>query len=93
MHHELFGTHYKSALGQFWDRRRLMTTVHALTASQPTVDGPSKKDWRGGRGALQNIIPFFDGAAKAVALCLPEVKGKLTEWPFECPSPMYQLLI
>jgi glyceraldehyde 3-phosphate dehydrogenase len=63
----------------------LMTTVHALTASQPTVDGPSKKDWRGGRGALQNVIPASTGAAKAVALCLPEVKGKLTGMAFRVP--------
>lgn len=54
----------------------LMTTIHALTATQPTVDGPSKKDWRGGRAASINIIPASTGAAKAVAACLPAVKGK-----------------
>jgi glyceraldehyde 3-phosphate dehydrogenase len=65
----------------------LMTTVHAATATQPTVDGPSKKDWRGGRGAGQNIIPSATGAAKAVALVLPELKGKLTGMAFRVPTP------
>jgi glyceraldehyde 3-phosphate dehydrogenase len=65
----------------------LMTTVHAMTATQPTVDGPSKKDWRGGRGAVQNIIPASTGAAKAVALVLPELKGKLTGMAFRVPTP------
>ncbi len=65
----------------------LMTTVHAMTATQPTVDGPSKKDWRGGRGAPQNIIPAATGAAKAVALVLPELKGKLTGMAFRVPTP------
>ncbi|MFE4105177.1 type I glyceraldehyde-3-phosphate dehydrogenase [Almyronema epifaneia] len=65
----------------------LMTTVHASTATQPTVDGPSKKDLRGGRGAGQNIIPASTGAAKAVALVLPELKGKLTGMAFRVPTP------
>ncbi|MBE9108865.1 type I glyceraldehyde-3-phosphate dehydrogenase [Nodosilinea sp. LEGE 07298] len=65
----------------------LMTTVHAATATQPTVDGPSKKDFRGGRGASQNIIPASTGAAKAVTLVLPELKGKLTGMAFRVPTP------
>lgn len=65
----------------------LMTTVHAMTATQPTVDGPSKKDFRGGRGAGQNIIPASTGAAKAVTLVLPELKGKLTGMAFRVPTP------
>jgi glyceraldehyde 3-phosphate dehydrogenase len=65
----------------------LMTTVHAMTATQPTVDGPSKKDWRGGRGAAQNIIPAATGAAKAVTLVLPALKGKLTGMAFRVPTP------
>ncbi|HEY9888416.1 MAG TPA: type I glyceraldehyde-3-phosphate dehydrogenase, partial [Candidatus Obscuribacterales bacterium] len=65
----------------------LMTTVHAATATQPTVDGPSKKDMRGGRGAGQNIIPASTGAAKAVTLVLPALKGKLTGMAFRVPTP------
>ncbi len=64
----------------------LMTTVHSLTATQPSVDGPSKKDWRGGRAASINIIPSATGAAKAATLCLPELKGKLTGMAFRVPT-------
>lgn len=64
----------------------LMTTVHAVTATQPTQDGPSKKDWRGGRNAYANIIPASTGAAKAVGLCLPQLKGKLTGMSFRVPT-------
>lgn len=73
-------------LDEFGIEEGLMTTVHSLTASQPTVDGPSHKDWRGGRAAGWNIIPASTGAAKAVTLCLPELKGKLTGMSFRVPT-------
>lgn len=76
----------KVLLDNFGIEEGLMTTIHAVTSSQPTVDGPSKKDWRGGRSASQNIIPSSTGAAKAVALCLPQVKGKLTGMAFRVPT-------
>jgi glyceraldehyde 3-phosphate dehydrogenase len=65
----------------------LMTTIHAYTATQKTVDGPSKKDWKGGRTAAQNVIPSTTGAARAVGLVCPEVKGKLTGMSFRVPVP------
>lgn len=64
----------------------LMTTVHAVTATQPTQDGPSRKDWRGGRNAYMNIIPASTGAAKAVTLCIPALKGRLTGMAFRVPT-------
>ena len=70
----------------FGIKRGLMTTVHAATATQKTVDGPSAKDWRGGRGILENIIPSSTGAAKAVGVVLPALKGKLTGMAFRVPT-------
>merc|ERR1712058_160096 len=73
----------------FGIKEGLMTTVHAMTATQLTVDGPSRggKDWRGGRCASQNIIPSSTGAAKAVGKCLPALNGKLTGMAFRVPTP------
>ena len=71
----------------FGIKEGLMTTVHSYTATQKTVDGPSRKDWKGGRTAALNIIPSTTGAAKAVALVCPEVKGKLTGMAFRVPTP------
>jgi glyceraldehyde 3-phosphate dehydrogenase (phosphorylating) len=70
----------------------LMTTVHSYTATQKTVDGPSKKDWKGGRAAAINIIPSTTGAAKAVGLAIPEVKGKLTGMSFRVPTPTVSVI-
>jgi glyceraldehyde 3-phosphate dehydrogenase (phosphorylating) len=75
----------KVLLDNFGIEEGLMSTIHAVTASQPTVDSPSKKDFRGGRSAFGNIIPASTGAAKAVAKCLPEVEGKLTGMAFRVP--------
>lgn len=75
----------KVILDNFGIEEGLMTTVHAMTSTQPTVDGPSKKDWRGGRAASQNIIPSSTGAALAVGLCIPEIKGKLTGMALRVP--------
>ena len=77
----------KVVLDNFGIEEGLMTTVHSYTATQKTVDGPSKKDWKGGRAAAINIIPSTTGAAKAVGLVLPAVKGKLTGMSFRVPTP------
>jgi glyceraldehyde 3-phosphate dehydrogenase len=77
----------KILLDTFGIEEGLMTTIHAITSSQPTVDGPSHKDLRAGRSALQNIIPASTGAAKAVSLVLPELAGKLTGMAFRVPTP------
>jgi len=77
----------KVVLENFGIEEGLMTTVHSYTATQKTVDGPSRKDWKGGRSAAINIIPSSTGAAKAVGLVLPEVKGKLTGMAFRVPTP------
>jgi glyceraldehyde 3-phosphate dehydrogenase len=70
----------------------LMTTVHSYTATQKTVDGPSRKDWKGGRAAAINLIPSTTGAAKAVGLVCPEVKGKLTGMSFRVPTPVVSVV-
>jgi glyceraldehyde 3-phosphate dehydrogenase len=77
----------KVVLDNFGIVEGLMTTVHSYTATQKPVDGPSRKDWKGGRAAAINIIPSTTGAAKAVGLVLPEVKGKLTGMAFRVPTP------
>jgi glyceraldehyde 3-phosphate dehydrogenase len=76
----------KVVYDRFGFEEGLMTTVHSTTATQKTADGPSKKDWRGGRAASYNIIPSSTGAAKAVTLCIPELKGKLTGMAFRVPT-------
>lgn len=77
----------KAVHDKFGIEEALMTTVHAMTATQMVVDGSSKKDWRGGRGASQNIIPSSTGAAKACALVIPDLKGKITGMAFRVPTP------
>lgn len=86
LHHQLPGPIAKVLNDNWGLKRGLMTTVHAATASQKTVDGPSQKDWRGGRGILENIIPSSTGAAKAVGVVLPELNGKLTGMSFRVPT-------
>ena len=77
----------KVVMDNFGIKEGLMTTVHSYTSTQKTVDGPSRKDWKGGRTAAINIIPSTTGAAKAVGLVLPEVQGKLTGMAFRVPTP------
>merc|ERR1711988_16275 len=76
----------KAINDEFGIEEALMTTVHAMTATQKVVDGASKKDWRGGRAAAANIIPSSTGAAKAVTKVIPELKGKLTGMAFRVPT-------
>src|SRR5205823_5988041 len=76
----------------FGIKEGLMTTVHSYTATQKTVDGPSKKDWKGGRSAAVNIIPSTTGAARAVGLTIPEVQGKLTGMSFRVPTPTVSVI-
>jgi glyceraldehyde 3-phosphate dehydrogenase len=76
----------KVLLDNFGIEEGLMTTIHSVTATQPTVDGPSHKDFRAGRSSMINIIPASTGAAKAVALCIPEIKGKITGMAFRVPT-------
>jgi glyceraldehyde 3-phosphate dehydrogenase len=87
MYYKLFAPVAKVLNDKFGIVEGLMTTVHATTATQKTVDGPSMKDWRGGRGAGQNIIPSSTGAAKAVGKVIPELNGKLTGMAFRVPTP------
>merc|ERR1712157_709144 len=77
----------KTVNDEFGMGEALMTTVHATTATQKTVDGPSQKDWRGGRAACYNIIPSSTGAAKAVGKVIPDLNGKLTGMSFRVPTP------
>jgi glyceraldehyde 3-phosphate dehydrogenase len=86
VHHQLPGPVAKVLNDKWGIKRGLMTTVHAATATQKTVDGPSNKDWRGGRGILENIIPSSTGAAKAVGVVIPELNKKLTGMSFRVPT-------
>ena len=86
LHHQCLAPVAKVLNDTFGIKRGLMTTVHAATATQKTVDGPSNKDWRGGRGILENIIPSSTGAAKAVGKVIPELNKKLTGMAFRVPT-------